>query len=502
MKICAGDQSEAGVAKGDNSSCVTGQQGTAAVGVAAMTPEDMEIVVAKIVSLLVLTILSVLSGLLPLRLLVHFPRFFTHHRQTADYFLRGLRCLSGGVFLATGFLHLLPDTREKMKALLKNLGSRTKYSVTELLIMAGFFLVIFVEQIIKCLYLRAERSDEIRSKKAATSNTDGGGGRGSYSGMEAAGGSSYRYNNDKTVIPSTLDDLDEELAESNACDFGGGFAGGGSGGGGCESGEGNAALPVDCVRKDSCVGFSGASLGNGVGFTSSPGEHDSDSIVSDTLIKEEHNAFMDPMQDDFDFPPPHRDLEYDIEHVPVTLRCNHSLRQSHSLPELGVTKVVKQLSQADLTRRAHFRSIIYILALSLHGIFEGLALGLQSRESTVWSLCFAVCLHRCVLAFQLGTDLCGAKESQGTAFLCVGTFTLISALGIVAGIIFSSGALLYTDVTVAEAILQSLATGTILYIVFFDILFKDLQGVGDLKRVSSCFVGFSLMAILLAIITR
>lgn len=320
--------------------------------------------------------------------------------------------------------------------------------------------------------------------------------------MEAAGGSSYRYNNDKTVIPSTLDDLDEELAESNACDFGGGFAGGGSGGGGCESGEGNAALPVDCVRKDSCVGFSGASLGNGVGFTSSPGEHDSDSIVSDTLIKEEHNAFMDPMQDDFDFPPPHRDLEYDIEHVPVTLRCNHSLRQSHSLPELGVTKVVKQLSQADLTRRAHFRSIIYILALSLHGIFEGLALGLQSRESTVWSLCFAVCLHRCVLAFQLGTDLCGAKESQGTAFLCVGTFTLISALGIVAGIIFSSGALLYTDVTVAEAILQSLATGTILYIVFFDILFKDLQGVGDLKRVSSCFVGFSLMAILLAIITR
>jgi zinc transporter 1/2/3 len=86
--------------------------------------------------------------------------------------------------------------------------------------------------------------------------------------------------------------------------------------------------------------------------------------------------------------------------------------------------------------------------------------------------------------------------------LVPGTFTLISALGIVAGILFSSGALLYADVTVPEAILQSLATGTILYIVFFDILFKDLQGVGDLKRVSSCFVGFAVMAIIMAVTTR
>lgn len=102
-----------------------------------MSPEDMEVVVAKIISLLVLTVLSVLSGLLPLRLLLHAPQLFTVHRTTVDYFLCGLRCLSGGVFLATGFLHLLPDTREKMAAVLLNMGSRTTYAVTELLIMAG-----------------------------------------------------------------------------------------------------------------------------------------------------------------------------------------------------------------------------------------------------------------------------------------------------------------------------------------------------------------------------
>lgn len=245
--------------------------------------------------------------------------------------------------------------------------------------------------------------------------------------------------------------------------------------------------------------YTGNGIGGGCSLAAQ--DMDSDSFGSDTLMKEEQHAFMDTRLDlDLGI---HHDFDLDLEQVPVTLRCSrHSMTLRHSLPDLGVTRVVKQLSQGDLTRRAHFRSIIYIMALSLHGIFEGLALGLQSHESSVWSLCFALCLHRCVLAFQLGMDLCGARESQGTAFLCIGTFTLISALGIVAGILFSSGAMLYADVTVPEAILQSLSTGTILYIVFFDILFKDLKGKGDLKRISCCFVGFALMAIILAITRR
>ncbi|PVD19301.1 hypothetical protein C0Q70_19788 [Pomacea canaliculata] len=450
-----------------NTSCATS-------GSSAMSPEDMEVVVAKIISLLVLTVLSVLSGLLPLRLLLHAPQLFTVHRTTVDYFLCGLRCLSGGVFLATGFLHLLPDTREKMAAVLLNMGSRTTYAVTELLIMAD-----------------------------GAEGGAGGGGGGNGGGCTRSGipGGRYRFYDDKAIIPSTLEELDEELAEGSVEENGGignGYGGGGSVelplAGGVTNGNRDHPGCYPGGGYSTGGGYPGGNSGTSGGCGSSSGDdHDSDSLGSDTLIKEHHGADLDLSQ---------HDLDDDLEHIPVTLRLSvHSMNLRHcSLPDLGVTRVVKQLSQADLTRRAHFRSIIYIMALSLHGIFEGLALGLQSRESSVWSLCFALCLHRCVLAFQLGMDLCGARESQGTAFLCIGTFTLISALGIVAGILFSSGAMLYTDVTIPEAILQSLASGTILYIVFFDILFKDLQGRGDIKRVSCCFVGFALMAIILAIV--
>ncbi|CAL1544219.1 unnamed protein product [Lymnaea stagnalis] len=172
---------------------------------------------------------------------------------------------------------------------------------------------------------------------------------------------------------------------------------------------------------------------------------------------------------------------------------------SSVLQDIQVKRVVDELSRSDDSSRAHFRSILYIMALSFHGIFEGMALGLQSMKSSVWALCFAIVVHRCVLAFKLGMDLCRGEEKQGTAFLCIGVFTLISTLGIIIGIVISSGASLYSNVSVPEAILQSLATGTIFYIVFFDILFKDLEGKDDLKRVSSSFVGFSLMAIVFAI---
>ncbi|XP_067665703.1 zinc transporter ZIP1-like [Haliotis asinina] len=356
---------------------------------------DMEVVVAKIISLVILTILTVLTGLCPLRILMHAPNFLSKNRQTIEYFLCGLRCFSGGIFLATCFLHLLPDTRNKIQVVMRNMGSRSTYAVPELLIMAGFYGIVFVDQFIKWMYIKAseaERKPKRRRKKSLPIE-------------DTLGLDHMEMNVETTSLRSdgNQDRLSEDL-------------------------------------------------------------HINDR-VDETTIKDT--------------------LESDIEPAPFQ--------------DIEVNKVVSEFTKADYSNKGHFRLIIYITALSFHGVFEGMTLGLQSVESNVWSLCFAICAHRCVLAFKLGMDLCNTEEKQGTAWLCIGTFTLISALGIVIGIVISSGAMLYADVTVPEAILQSLATGTIFYIVFFDILFKDLQGKDDMKRIGCSFVGFVLMAVVFAI---
>ena len=52
--------------------------------------------------------------------------------------------------------------------------------------------------------------------------------------------------------------------------------------------------------------------------------------------------------------------------------------------------------------QASLRGFLVILALSLHAVFEGVALGLGHTESSVWYLFFAIASHKYVIAFCVG----------------------------------------------------------------------------------------------------
>ncbi len=46
-----------------------------------------------------------------------------------------------------------------------------------------------------------------------------------------------------------------------------------------------------------------------------------------------------------------------------------------------------------------------ILALSLHAVFEGIAMGLGKQASFVWRLCFAIAAHKFIIAFCVGVQV-------------------------------------------------------------------------------------------------
>ena len=52
-----------------------------------------------------------------------------------------------------------------------------------------------------------------------------------------------------------------------------------------------------------------------------------------------------------------------------------------------------------------FRDFLTVLALSLHAIFEGLAVGLEDDAEGVWVLFAAVCSHKFVMSFCIGVEL-------------------------------------------------------------------------------------------------
>ncbi|XP_064030838.1 zinc transporter ZIP3 [Pogoniulus pusillus] len=104
----------------------------------------MRLVLAKLLCLLGLCLLLLLGSLLPVRLAAAEPEQAPRSRKL----LALCNAFGGGVFLATCFNALLPAVREKLDQVLKQGNITTEYPVAETILMVGFFLTVFVEQLI------------------------------------------------------------------------------------------------------------------------------------------------------------------------------------------------------------------------------------------------------------------------------------------------------------------------------------------------------------------
>ena len=62
-----------------------------------------------------------------------------------------LTCFSGGVFLATCFLHLLPELQEHFINMQKAYDYHFHYPIAELLSCAGFFFLFTFEEVVLIL---------------------------------------------------------------------------------------------------------------------------------------------------------------------------------------------------------------------------------------------------------------------------------------------------------------------------------------------------------------
>ncbi|KFO81617.1 zinc transporter ZIP3 [Cuculus canorus] len=104
----------------------------------------MKIVVAKVLCLFGIFILMLAGSLLPVKIIE--ADYEKAHRSKKVLAL--CNSFGGGVFLATCFNALLPAVREKLSEVLKQGNVTTDYPVAETIMMVGFFVTIFVEQLI------------------------------------------------------------------------------------------------------------------------------------------------------------------------------------------------------------------------------------------------------------------------------------------------------------------------------------------------------------------
>lgn len=155
----------------------------------------------------------------------------------------------------------------------------------------------------------------------------------------------------------------------------------------------------------------------------------------------------------------------------------HSHHHSHMPMEQG----------DDVT--SALRGLLIVLALSIHELFEGLAVGLESSTSNVWYMLGAISAHKLVIAFCIGVELIATRTKTWLMVLYVTTFAIVSPLGIGIGILLVGGEGA-TAAGVYSVVLQGLASGTLLYVIFFEIWKGDRNG---LLQYCASVIGFFLM---------
>jgi len=138
------------------------------------------------------------------------------------------------------------------------------------------------------------------------------------------------------------------------------------------------------------------------------------------------------------------------------------------------TKTASKLKSA-------LRTAFTVIALSFHSIIEGFVLGIGEESSSVWINAVATGLHKFVMAFSVGVDLVSNKASTTVYNIYTLTFGFAGFVGTCIGAALTSLAS-SENLNISLQIIQGVASGVILYVVFFEIFPKAKTTGGTGKQ--------------------
>lgn len=155
----------------------------------------------------------------------------------------------------------------------------------------------------------------------------------------------------------------------------------------------------------------------------------------------------------------------------------------------------------DETNHHNMRSMILVLALSLHHLFEGLTVGLQKSISLLVTLVIAIMCHEAIISFSVGLNFVKCKYSLKKHFLTALLVSLIMPIGEAVGIVMSELGSQSIALEIASGFLQAFSAGTFLYVTFFEIFQEEISPHDtSIGKIASAFTGFVVMALLMLMV--
>lgn len=137
---------------------------------------------------------------------------------------------------------------------------------------------------------------------------------------------------------------------------------------------------------------------------------------------------------------------------------------------------------------------LLLMALGIHSIFEGIALGLAGESAEVTALFVAIVAHKLPESFGLSTAFTKAYTEQKKAIGMALLFSLLSPVGIITGIMLIENGSIGEQ---GSAVLIALTTGMFLYVCTTEIIPEEFE-TGNHKWIKFlCLIsGMTFMAVM------
>jgi len=142
------------------------------------------------------------------------------------------------------------------------------------------------------------------------------------------------------------------------------------------------------------------------------------------------------------------------------------------------------------------RSVVLLLALSLHSLFEGVAIGLQNTIVQLIALSVGITVHGCLVAFALGMALTSQNSSYRSTVVRFGAIYSVMVPGGI-GVGMAIGTVRGFVGRLVSGLLQALTAGTFIYVIFVEIFPNEMdRSHHRLLKVLIMFIGFVVISCL------
>lgn len=408
----------------------------------------MKLLSSKVVSGCVLFLVTLFCGVVPFALIRSMTDTGARHGGSTASRLNSLQSFASGIFLATCLLHLLPEAREAIDDSLKS-----DLPISEMIVSFGFLLLLVVENLILSCH-------DAAPKESTSTHRD----------------RSHHEKNSVVVFTrqsslNTHKDSSQGEAENNSAE---------------NSTKVNITYGTIESRSDDDRSQNTRTLQReetGNDKTPAPhGSEDSDDENSALLNFDEEKVLISPQKRV-------NEIDEDIRDV-KSRRVSRAQSPVRSETE-NKKKGVREVEHPTDDKTAVLKSFVLLFALSLHTVFDGLVVGLQKELAEVWTLLSAVALHKALVSVSIALSLVEShRHHPRSSVVYLVLFSLVAPVGLVIGVVVTETDFDAHVQTLTSGVLQSVATGTFMYVTFVESLKGRFDGGNRLLNVLLVLLGF------------